>query len=57
MLSLYSTGRERLESYFNLFLKNGDLNDPKRSEKEVSLSAIDPLMSASDKKDELDLHL
>ena len=55
MLSLYSTGRERLESYFDLFLKNGDLTDPKRSEKEVSLSAIDPIMSASDKKDELDL--
>ena len=55
MLSLYSTGRERLESYFNLFLKHGDLNDPKRSEKEVSLSAIDPIMSASDRKDELDL--
>ena len=50
MLSLYSTGRERLESYFDLFLKNGDLTDPKRSEKEVSLSAIDPIMSASDKK-------
>ena len=55
MLSLYSTGRKRLESYFDIFLKNGDVNDPKRGEKEISLSAIDPIMSASDKKDELDL--
>ena len=55
MLSLYSTGRERLESYFDLFLKNGDVNDPKRSEKEVSLASIDPVMSASDREDELDL--
>ena len=55
MLSLYSTGRKRLESYFDFFLKNGDVNDPKRGEKEISLSAIDPIMSASDKRDELDL--
>lgn len=55
MLSLFNLGRDRLEEYYKEFLLDGDLDDPKRSETKVSLSAIDPLSSASNKKDLLDL--
>ena len=55
MLSLFELGRERLEDYYKEFLQEGDLDDPKRSEKKVSLAAIDPLKSASDKEDTINL--
>ena len=55
MLSLFDIGKERLEAYYKEFLVDGDLDDPKRSEANVSLAAIDPLNSASNKKDLINL--
>ena len=55
MLSLFELGKERLRAYYDEFLVNGDLDDPKRSEAKVSLAAIDPLKSASNKKDLINL--
>jgi len=49
MLSFYSTGKCRLERYFNEFLKEGTLDDPSRTENAVSLTLINPLMSEKDK--------
>ena len=43
-------GQTRVAEYYETYYKTGDLNDPSRSEKDVSLTAINPLMSEEEKK-------
>ena len=50
-----SIGKERCEAYFNHFFVVGDEDETGRSEKEVQLTFIDPLMSEKNKSSNKDL--